>query len=59
MTTVGERLIEGLAARFDRHQRSHLALKQGLEKLGLRLAAQEGHRLIESRKTFGKVVFEV
>ncbi len=36
---------EGLAARFRRHQRNHLALAAGLEAMGLSLAAQEGHRL--------------
>ncbi|MBI4471364.1 MAG: aminotransferase class V-fold PLP-dependent enzyme, partial [Acidobacteria bacterium] len=36
---------EGLEARWRRHERNHLALKAGLEKLGLTLTAQEGHRL--------------
>jgi alanine-glyoxylate transaminase/serine-glyoxylate transaminase/serine-pyruvate transaminase len=36
---------EGLEARWRRHQRNHRALAAGLAALGLRLAAQEGHRL--------------
>jgi alanine-glyoxylate transaminase/serine-glyoxylate transaminase/serine-pyruvate transaminase len=36
---------EGLEARWRRHERNHLALAAGLGALGLRLAAQEGHRL--------------
>jgi alanine-glyoxylate transaminase/serine-glyoxylate transaminase/serine-pyruvate transaminase len=36
---------EGLAARWARHQRHHLALKAGLAALRLQLAAQEGHQL--------------
>lgn len=38
-------LEEGLENRWRRHQENHLALKNGLEKLGLELGAQEGHRL--------------
>lgn len=38
-------LEEGLEARFDRHRRNHLALRAGLEALGLRYIAAEGHRL--------------
>lgn len=36
---------EGLKARWRRHERNHLALRAGLNALGLRLAAQEGHQL--------------
>ncbi|MGH8008575.1 MAG: pyridoxal-phosphate-dependent aminotransferase family protein [Candidatus Binatia bacterium] len=36
---------EGLATRFRRHQRNHLALIAGLAALGITPAAQEGHRL--------------
>jgi alanine-glyoxylate transaminase / serine-glyoxylate transaminase / serine-pyruvate transaminase len=36
---------EGLQARWERHERNHLALAAGLTAIGLRLAAQEGHRL--------------
>ncbi|HYD49233.1 MAG TPA: alanine--glyoxylate aminotransferase family protein [Terriglobales bacterium] len=36
---------EGLEARWQRHQRHHLALKAGLEAMGLPLAAQPGHQL--------------
>jgi alanine-glyoxylate transaminase/serine-glyoxylate transaminase/serine-pyruvate transaminase len=41
------RLIEeeGLEARWRRHERNHRALAAGLAAIGLRLAAQEGHRL--------------
>jgi alanine-glyoxylate transaminase / serine-glyoxylate transaminase / serine-pyruvate transaminase len=38
-------LEEGLEKRWQRHQQNHLALKSGLEKLGLTLGAQEGRRL--------------
>ncbi len=38
-------LLEGLPARFARHQQNHLALKAGLEALGLKYAGVEGHRL--------------
>ncbi|MEE8385460.1 MAG: alanine--glyoxylate aminotransferase family protein [Dehalococcoidia bacterium] len=38
-------LEEGLEARIARHQRNAEALRQGLESMGLRLHAQEGHRL--------------
>ena len=38
-------LIEGLEARWRRHEQNHLALQAGLAKLGLPLTAQEGHRL--------------
>src|SRR5687768_16100289 len=34
-------LNEGLEARWKRHQESHELLKQGIEKLGLRIASQE------------------
>ena len=38
-------LEEGLENRWRRHEQNHLLLKAGLEKLGLTLTAQEGHRL--------------
>lgn len=38
-------LREGLENRWRRHEQNHLALKQGLAKLGLKLAAQQGHQL--------------
>lgn len=38
-------LEEGLEARWARHQRNHLALKAGLNALGLNYSAQEGHQL--------------
>ncbi len=38
-------LEEGLEARFARHQRNHLALKAGIEAMGLRYAGVDGHRL--------------
>ncbi len=38
-------LEEGLENRWRRHEQNHLLLKTGLEKLGLSLTAQEGHRL--------------
>ena len=38
-------LEEGLEARIARHQRNAEALCQGLESMGLRLHAQDGHRL--------------
>jgi len=38
-------LQEGLQARYKRHQVNHLALKAGLEAMGLRYVAPEGHRL--------------
>lgn len=36
---------EGLPARWNRHRRHHLALKAGLEAIGLPLASQAGHHL--------------
>jgi alanine-glyoxylate transaminase/serine-glyoxylate transaminase/serine-pyruvate transaminase len=36
---------EGLEARWRRHERNHRALAAGVDALGLRLAAQDGHRL--------------
>jgi len=36
---------EGLESRFTRHRMNHEALAAGLEAIGLRLAAQAGHRL--------------
>lgn len=38
-------LEEGLTERFARHQRNHLALKAGLEAIGLKFAVAEGQRL--------------
>jgi alanine-glyoxylate transaminase/serine-glyoxylate transaminase/serine-pyruvate transaminase len=38
-------LEEGLANRWNRHRDNHLALKQGLSELGLKIASQEGHQL--------------
>jgi len=38
-------LEEGLDARFERHRRNSRALVSGLEALGFRLFAQDGHRL--------------
>jgi alanine-glyoxylate transaminase/serine-glyoxylate transaminase/serine-pyruvate transaminase len=38
-------LLEGLEACWQRHLRNHLALKAGLEALGLEFAAQAGHQL--------------
>jgi len=43
----GLRLVldEGLEARFARHERNHLRLREGLASLGLGLASQPGHQL--------------
>jgi alanine-glyoxylate transaminase/serine-glyoxylate transaminase/serine-pyruvate transaminase len=38
-------LEEGLEQRWARHQQNHLALKAGLEAMGLSLSAQPGHQL--------------
>ncbi len=38
-------LAEGLEKRWHRHRENHLALKAGLEAMGLRIASQEGHQL--------------
>lgn len=38
-------LLEGLAARWQRHEQNHLALKAGLAELGLAIVAQAGHQL--------------
>ena len=38
-------LVEGLENRWRRHQENHLALKQGLDALGLRIVSQAGHQL--------------
>jgi len=38
-------LVEGLEARWQRHQASHARLRDGLDRMGLSLASQEGHRL--------------
>jgi alanine-glyoxylate transaminase / serine-glyoxylate transaminase / serine-pyruvate transaminase len=38
-------LAEGLEPRFARHRRNHLALKAGLEAMGISYAGVDGHRL--------------
>lgn len=38
-------LAEGLDVRFARHRRNHLALRAGLEAMGLQYAVPESHRL--------------
>jgi alanine-glyoxylate transaminase/serine-glyoxylate transaminase/serine-pyruvate transaminase len=38
-------LLEGLEARWQRHEQNHLALKAGLAELGLSIVSQEGHQL--------------
>jgi alanine-glyoxylate transaminase/serine-glyoxylate transaminase/serine-pyruvate transaminase len=38
-------LEEGLPARWERHRRNHLALKSGLEQLGIRYLADPEHQL--------------
>jgi alanine-glyoxylate transaminase/serine-glyoxylate transaminase/serine-pyruvate transaminase len=38
-------LAEGLENRWRRHQENHLALRKGLEALGLGIASQPGHQL--------------
>jgi alanine-glyoxylate transaminase/serine-glyoxylate transaminase/serine-pyruvate transaminase len=38
-------LVEGLEARWARHQRNHEALKAALAVMGLKIASQEGHQL--------------
>src|SRR6266481_60398 len=38
-------LKEGLEKRWRRHQENHFLLKDGLKKMGLSLASQEGHQL--------------
>ena len=38
-------LEEGLEARFERHRKNHLLLKQGLEPLGFEFLVKEGFRL--------------
>jgi len=38
-------LEEGLDVRFDRHRKSHLLLKDGLESLGFEFIVKEGYRL--------------
>src|SRR5687768_16629911 len=38
-------LEEGLENRWNRHQRSHELLVQGLAEMGLRIVSQEGHQL--------------
>lgn len=43
---------EGLAARWARHLRNHQALKAGLNGLGLRYSATEGHQLPQLNAVF-------
>ena len=38
-------LNEGLEHRWRRHEQNHLALKAGLDAIGLKIASQEGHQL--------------
>jgi len=38
-------LLEGLTARWQRHEQNHLALKAGLAELGLAIVSQPGHQL--------------
>lgn len=38
-------LMEGLPARWHRHEQNHQQLKAGLESLGIQFVAQEGYRL--------------
>src|SRR3954464_2739019 len=38
-------LMEGLEKRWQRHEKNHLALKAGLNELGLSIGSQEGHQL--------------
>lgn len=38
-------LVEGLEARFQRHQATHQALRTGLAALGLEIVSQAGHQL--------------
>ena len=38
-------LVEGLPARWARHERNHKALKAGLAAMGLEIASQPGHQL--------------
>ncbi len=38
-------LLEGIENRWKRHEEAHLALSDGLAKLGMQLASQEGYRL--------------
>lgn len=38
-------LIEGLEARWRRHEQNHRTLKSGLAELGLSIASQDGHQL--------------
>ena len=38
-------LLEGLEARWQRHNQNHLALKAGLAELGLAIVSQAGHQL--------------
>jgi alanine-glyoxylate transaminase / serine-glyoxylate transaminase / serine-pyruvate transaminase len=38
-------LVEGLEARWKRHEQNHLALKAGLAAMGLSIASQAGHQL--------------
>jgi len=36
---------EGIAQRFERHQRAHLTFVKGIEAMGLRMHVAEGHRI--------------
>ena len=38
-------LVEGLENRWQRHERNHRLLREGLDRLGLSIASQEGHQL--------------
>lgn len=38
-------LVEGLEKRWQRHKENHLALKAGLNAMGLKIASEEGHQL--------------
>jgi alanine-glyoxylate transaminase / serine-glyoxylate transaminase / serine-pyruvate transaminase len=38
-------LVEGLENRWRRHRENHLALREGLQSMGLEIASQEGHQL--------------
>lgn len=38
-------LLEGLENRWRRHQENHSLLREGVQRLGLKLMAQEGHQL--------------
>jgi len=38
-------LLESLDRRWKRHEENHVALKKGLQTMGLEIASQEGHQL--------------